>query len=125
MSLIDEYLEDAAEKAVYAEKQIPGVTGGAVYALVNSKTGDIYVGQSWSLQNRWKLLRTSIWTNKRMAQDLQRYGTRGFVQVVLERGLRKQSEMNARERFWIKRLDSMKQGYNRNPGGSGGRRIKE
>lgn len=54
----------------------------AVYKIVNTVTGDSYVGSSKDVKRRWKEhKRPSVWkgySNNQMYQDLQKYGLENF-----------------------------------------------
>lgn len=59
----------------------------AVYKIVNTVTGDSYVGSSKDVKRRWKEhKRPSVWkgySNNQMYQDMQKYGLENFRFQIL------------------------------------------
>lgn len=88
-----------------------------IYALTNTESGAVYVGRSVDLDKRE---RTHLWmleNNRHPNNHLQRAWNRGqrFTFSVLEYC---QPEMcNDLEKFWIKKLGTMENGYNQCEGG--------
>jgi len=95
---------------------------GYVYKIVNKVSGKIYVGKTKStVAKRWRShVSIAIAGDRRMAvhSAMRRYPLEMFVVETLEEVT--DSDLGARERFWIARLMSMAPtGYNLTPGGDG------
>lgn len=93
------------------------ITG--IYKLVNTRTGEIYVGQSYHIRNRLKShmiqLKEKTHHNKGLQEDYNN-GDK-FVLEVLEKTKADKDLMNEKEVLWISKLNSFYEGYNRTPGG--------
>ena len=60
----------------------------AVYKIVNTVTGDFYIGSSKNVKSRWAVHKCqSVWNrypNKQLYLDMQKYGTDKFELELLE-----------------------------------------
>lgn len=74
-----------------------------IYAIVNTKTGRAYIGQSVDILSRWgghySALVKSQHSNKALMKDWYEYGARAFEFKVVETC--KANELYGRERYWI------------------------
>ena len=85
-----------------------------VYEIKNKINGKSYIGQHASddLSNYWgsgNLIKSAI----------NKYGIDNFDRVILERCVSKE-ELNEREKYWIDKNNTIKNGYNLTEGGTGG-----
>jgi group I intron endonuclease len=85
-----------------------------VYEIKNKINGKSYIGQHASddLSNYWgsgKLIKAAI----------NKYGIANFDRTILERCVSKE-ELNEREKYWIAKNNTIKNGYNLTEGGTGG-----
>lgn len=101
-------------------KAVPKVSG--IYGLQNTFSGKWYVGKSKHIHKRnvnekWQLSHPNrkAW-NTQLQEDFRRYGFEGFVFHVLE--ICDECVLDQKEREWIDRLDSYRNGYNYTRGGS-------
>lgn len=83
----------------------------AVYKIINTITGDFYIGSSKNVKRRWaEHKRLSVWkrcSNNPMYQDMNRYGIDSFeFQVIEEVEIDKLKE--AEQRF----IEALKPTYN-------------
>lgn len=96
---------------------------GFIYKITNTKNGKMYVGQtSRTIEHRWgKHITTKIKRFLHLAID--KYGVDSFKIEELDRV--ELDQLNDKERYWIKELNTMApHGYNLTPGGDGGRGYK-
>lgn len=91
-----------------------------IYLIKNKITGKVYVGQSKNVKSRLFVHKSNLKLNKHYNHHLQssvnKYGIESFVFKEIESC--KVEELNKREIFWIQKLNSFKNGYNKNEGGS-------
>lgn len=100
------------------------VTG--IYGLRNKTNGKWYVGQSVDIIDRWKGYKGLKCKNQRKLQyALKKYGYESFEKTVIEECDNVDWILDYREMYWIRRLDSVKSGYNLTYGGRGGERSAE
>ena len=84
-----------------------------IYLLRNKETNETYVGQSKDLNNRYK---EHIYHNQsNIDKDIRKYGEENFDFIVLD--LCDYSELDEKEDYYIRALESDKYGYNRIKGG--------
>lgn len=92
-----------------------------IYKITCLKSSKIYVGQAIDIEDRWKTHIQCLNRNKHHNIHLQRawnkYGKSNFTFEIIE--ICEQQKLNDREIYWIKELDSFKNGYNRTAGGGG------
>ena len=96
-----------------------------VYRIINTVTGDFYIGSSKNVKSRWAVHKCpSYWNkcpNNPMYQDMQKYGVDKFDFQVLE--VVEPEELKEREQQFIERLNPT---YNdRNANGWDIERYKE
>lgn len=100
-----------------------------IYAIRNTINGRIYVGQSRVVESRWKAHRSranqvnSKSYNTKLSRAIRKYGVNNFEFVVLEECTI--SDLNSKEVYWIKHLNSIEMGYNIAFGGLGGSGFKK
>lgn len=90
-----------------------------IYKITCMGNGKVYVGQSIRIKQRWKEHQSDLKNNKHYNHYLQnaynKYGKNSFKYEILEQCPK--TKLNEREEFYIKLLDSYKNGFNCNTGG--------
>ena len=98
------------------EKMICGI-----YKITNELNGKCYIGQSIDIYTRWRSHRSKYvqqhYHNKALYRAFAKYGIDNFRFEIIERC--KRTELDMREKYWIKRYDSYNNGYNMTKGGQG------
>jgi|LakMenEpi03Aug12_release.lakeMendotaPanAssembly.Ray.scaffolds.fasta_scaffold618547_1 group I intron endonuclease len=98
-----------------------------IYGLRNKITGKWYVGQSVNIQKRWhygyELLHCK--TQPKIYRALLKYGYNNFDTIVIEECQEVSWILDYRETFWIRQLNSIKNGYNLREGGHSGKMSEE
>ncbi len=97
-----------------------------IYKITNP-IGKSYIGLSKEIKVRWKSYKNmSFQTNNLLKKSLEEYKFENHIFEVLEEiniSLLTENKSNSllrrRERWWIKKLDTFKNGLNENGGGSG------
>lgn len=95
-----------------------------IYKITNKINGKVYIGQSVDITTRWK---QEINAAKRgeqypLCRALRKYGIENFEFSILEECAREM--LDELECFYIKKFDSVKNGYNLQYGGqTGGKKI--
>lgn len=87
-----------------------------IYKITNNLNGKFYIGQSNDINRRFQEHCTK-WQSSRIPVDLaiHKYGKENFsFDIIEECPLNK---LNEREKYWIKTLDAIKNGYNCTEGG--------
>ena len=88
----------------------------AVYKIVNTVTGDFYIGSSRNVKRRWAQHKyPSVWKkhpNSLMYQDMQKYGVDKFVFEVIEEA--EESFLKEKEQYFIETLNPTYNNYNAN-----------
>ena len=86
-----------------------------IYKIENLINGKIYIGQSIDIQRRFQEHKRDT-DNCRIHQALRKYGIENFsFEIVEECEL---SQLDAKEKYWIKYFDSFNNGYNATIGGN-------
>ena len=92
-----------------------------IYIIKNLINNKCYVGQSNNIDSRWikhkNALNHNYHINKHLQGAWNKYGKDNFEFKVLEECDRK--ELNYKEIYWIKTLESKEHGYNMDNGGDG------
>jgi len=99
-----------------------------IYGLRNVlKSDEWYVGQSWDICKRWRTAYSNLQCKSqvKLYNALKKYGYDNFEKVILEETTCPQSELDARESYWMFQKDSIKRGYNIRGAGSHGRLSDE
>lgn len=100
-----------------------------IYKIENILNGKIYVGQSCNVYDREKQhtceLRQGKHFNKHLQNAVNEYGIENFKFSLLEEC--KKADLDEREKFWIKELQSAnkKYGYNNSLGGQTNRIVSD
>jgi hypothetical protein len=98
-----------------------------IYKITCLKNGKVYVGQAQDIKERWKEHKRGLTGNYHHNIHLQRawnkYGEKHFKFEIIEYV----KLLDEREIYWIEKLDTFKNGYNRTLGGGGtlGRKYTE
>jgi group I intron endonuclease len=100
-----------------------------IYAIKNTKTGDIYIGSSVTVHQRWyshrSHLRRGIHHSPKLQRAWKKYGEDAFSFDILE-VVPDASELFAREQRWLDELKPFadQRGYNNHPSAGGARGHK-
>lgn len=90
-----------------------------IYLIINQTNGKGYVGQSVNIKKRWSVHKTQLNHQKHVNTYLQnawnKYGEEKFNFLILEKC--DKDALNDAEIFWIKHLNTYKNGYNMDEGG--------
>ncbi len=99
---------------------------GYIYVIENTINNKKYVGQSIDLKSRWKNHCSGRWTGVSLIDAaIQKYGRDYFELVILE-ACQNINELNKKEIFWIKELESLSpNGYNLETGGRKGEIVNK
>ena len=86
-----------------------------IYKITNILTGDIYIGQSVNIADRWKNhikcgLGIDASSTNKLYNNMQEYGVQNFTFEILQKCSR--DKLNEKERFWIEMYQSNKVGLN-------------
>ena len=86
-----------------------------IYKITNILTGDIYIGQSVNISDRFKQhikcgLGIDAPSTNKLYNNMQEYGVWNFTFEILEKCSR--DKLNEKERFWIEMYQSNKVGMN-------------
>ena len=98
-----------------------------VYMIENLINNKKYIGQSKQIRTRWIShsnrynLPNDCGYNSQLYTDMREYGFENFKFSVLEEC--KKNELDEREAYYIKILDTFKSGYNGNIGGLGSQKV--
>lgn len=100
---------------ILSKKEVYGV----IYVIENKINGKKYVGQTvQSLKRRFQQHTSTYSKSTHLARAISKYGKDNFSIKQIDVGT-SAHELNSKEVFWIKSLDSRKQGYNIAHGGRG------
>lgn len=100
-----------------------------IYIIRNTANGKVYIGQSRRISNReyshFRTLEKGTHYNKHLQRSYNTYGRDAFVFEVIE--WCDVSELDEREKYYIKKYDSMNinKGYNNEGGGNVGKEVSE
>lgn len=90
---------------------------GYIYAIENLINGKMYVGQTIDLERRKKQHFSPSSKRSYICDAIQKYGKDNFDFCLIE-ACRFRDELNSKEIYWIKELNTMSSiGYNLTPGG--------
>lgn len=84
-----------------------------IYKTTNLINGKFYVGKD--VRN----LNCYLGSGKLLKRAIKKYGKDNFIKEILEK-CNNLSELEEREKYWIKNLNSIGKGYNLTEGGTGG-----
>lgn len=97
-----------------------------IYCIENTKNGKKYIGQSSKIEQRWSdhktLLKYNSHYNIHLQNAYNKYGENALIFKIIEECSKE--KLDEREMYWISKLNTFKEGYNRNLGGSGHRGWK-
>lgn len=91
-----------------------------IYGIRNCVNGKWYVGQSKNIERRVRthFKRASSGVDTHLYRAIRKFGESNFEYFILEGA--PQSKLDVRERFYVKKLDAMNNGYNKTSGGNRG-----
>lgn len=86
-----------------------------IYKITNKKTGDVYIGQSVNISDRFKQhikcgLGIDASPSNKLYNNMQEFGVWNFTFEILQKCSR--DKLNEKERFWIEMYQSNKVGLN-------------
>lgn len=97
-----------------------------IYMIKNKLNGNIYIGQSVDIYDRWdehlRALRGEYHFNNHLQRSWNKYKEYNFEFSVVEECF--EDELDDREIYWISNYDSYHNGYNQTKGGGGMRGFK-
>lgn len=98
-----------------------------IYKLTNLQTNKIYIGKTTrTLEERLKeheFYANNEEHNTHLARSIRKYGINNFKIEVLDTAF-SEKELNEKEQFWIKKYNTIQNGYNLTDGGEGGNTYK-
>jgi len=93
-----------------------------IYKIENLKKQKIYVGKSMNISKRFRthkyFLNNNKHYNKELQQDWNVFTEDDFIFEIIQTYNRE--ELSEKESYWIEKLDTFNNGYNRTLGGNGG-----
>lgn len=101
-------------------------SNGVIYLIKNRVNSKCYVGQTSNLfkERIYGHLRPSKKQMQTIHCAIQKHGKENFIFGILEY-IHDDANIDEREKFWISKFDSFKNGYNETPGGKGIELSKE
>ena len=93
-----------------------------IYAHINQINGKMYIGQTKSIQDRWKP--SGYYHCIKFYNAIQKYGWQNFEHIILKDGLTKE-EADIEETNFIKLYNTVEDGYNLSAGGNSKEEISE
>lgn len=84
-----------------------------IYKTTNLINGKFYIGKDAKNRNSY------LGSGKILKQAIEKYGIENFKKEILE-VCSSLEELDERERFWIRELNAIEEGYNLTDGGTGG-----
>jgi len=94
-----------------------------IYKATNKLNGKIYIGQTFKTLKERKSAhknRAMFGSNYHFHNAIRKYGFDVFEWKILEKGITNKDKLDALEIKYIKRFDSIENGYNISTGGGGG-----
>lgn len=95
---------------------------GTIYKITNTVNGLIYIGQTTqTIEERWinHISGVNEKPHIKLRKAILEFGPENFIIEALEENI-SDIDLDVREIYWIKQLDSIKNGYNMTMGGKGG-----
>lgn len=96
-----------------------------IYIIKNIITNTVYIGKSININNRLRDHKSSLISNKHKNKYLQRafnkYGLENFLFEILEEC--ECEKLNEKEIYYIKKFNSLNEGYNMTGGGDGSHNV--
>ena len=101
---INDYVRDEANKLIKR---------AGIYCIKCNSNGKVYVGASRQIRQRIKghIVRLSNLADV-IGRDVKQYGIQNFSFILLEK-IDDESMLSDREKFWIEKLNSINNGYNK------------
>ena len=97
-----------------------------IYMIKNKVSNESYIGQAVDIYSRWKRhineLHNQCHYNKHLQRSWNKYGENSFEFSIVE--VCSETELNAKEIYWIAENNSFYNGYNQTKGGDGVRGYK-
>ena len=92
-----------------------------IYMIKNIINGKMYIGKSFDIKKRWANHRYELNKGAHVNNHLQsawnKYGECSFEFIIIEEC--SEEELNNKEIYWIKTLDTYHNAYNQTEGGEG------
>ena len=88
-----------------------------IYKTINLLNGKSYVGQ----HTTYKEYDSYLGSGSELKKDIKKHGSKYFIKGIIEY-CDTQEELNDKEKYWIKELNTIENGYNISEGGSNGYR---
>lgn len=92
-----------------------------IYAHINKINGKSYIGQTYSTKNRWSGNGEQYRGCTKFYNAIKKYGWDNFQHIILEYTTPELADK--REQYYIKKFNSIENGYNLTTGGNSGRRL--
>jgi group I intron endonuclease len=116
MNLIEQESNDITK---IIKKKCVNETCCGIYGLRCKTTNKWYVGQSKNIDSRWsEYKRNKTKKQPKLHNAMTKYGYDGFDKILIEYCDNIDWILDYREMFWIRTLDSIKNGYNIREGGN-------
>lgn len=93
-----------------------------IYKIENLINGKCYIGQSIDIKSRWRQHKSTIFNSQNKNYEfpiykaIRKYSLNNFSFEILEEC--DVSFLNEREKYWIQKYDSYRNGYNQDEGGN-------
>lgn len=84
-----------------------------IYKTTNLVNGKFYIGKDT------RNLKCYLGSGELLKKAIEKYGKNNFIKEIIET-CNNLEELNEREKYWIKKLNSIENGYNLTEGGTGG-----
>lgn len=93
---------------------------GWIYAIENKVNGKMYIGLTRDIKDRWyrhkRYLRLNEHVNEHLQNSYNKHGRKKFKFKIIEKGIPVE-ELGQKEKFYINKFDTFKNGYNGTTGG--------
>lgn len=116
--IYDNYIKKSVEEMV--KRVLQGENPSGIYKITRLKTGEIYIGKSVNVKDRWVQHAKSCYhcgtiSHSILHTTLEKDGIENFTWELLEKVPK--DKLGERERYWIEFYDSKNYGLNEKAGG--------